>query len=277
MIPALAAAAVLGLIVGSFLTVVVHRTATAEPMLFGRSRCPRCARTLTWRELLPVFSFLRQRGRCRTCRGPIPIAYPAIELATAGLFILVAWRTASGAIAAPPFAPAAADWGAGALGLVTFLYASLFAAAAVAVSAYDFRYRLIPQRFVAPLAIAGGAAQVAGAFGAGSPAPLIASAAAAAGAFLAFLALWYFSAGRAMGRGDADVAGVIVLALGPAAGLVGLLFAFWIGAASGILLVATGKSGWKSQIPFAPFLFAGAVASLLVPVAPIAVLAAYAR
>ena len=65
-----------------------------------------------------------------------------------------------------------------------------------------------------------------------------------------------------MGRGDADVALAIVAVLGPAVGLLGILFGFWLGAILGILLLLTGRLAWSSRVPFAPFLFAGALAAL---------------
>ncbi len=70
---------VLGAVVGSFLTVVVHRLPRGESIVWPGSRCPRCGHTLRWYENIPLLSFVLQRGRCRACRGPIPIRYPLIE------------------------------------------------------------------------------------------------------------------------------------------------------------------------------------------------------
>lgn len=84
--------AVLGLAVGSFLGAATYRVPEGLSMLKpARSFCPACRRQLTWRENVPVLSFLVQRGRCRSCGVRIPWRYPAIELATCAVFALAAW------------------------------------------------------------------------------------------------------------------------------------------------------------------------------------------
>jgi len=85
---------VLGLFVGSFLNVCIHRYPyeTETVSRPRRSRCPSCKTTLTWRENIPLFSWLIQRGRCRTCRWPIPWRYPFVELLNAALWFFVATR-----------------------------------------------------------------------------------------------------------------------------------------------------------------------------------------
>src|SRR3989344_8472986 len=79
-----------GLAVGSFLNVVVARYEKRET-LGGRSRCPYCRHTLSWRELVPVLSFIALSGRCRYCRKKISLAYPLVELAVAAIFGLAAF------------------------------------------------------------------------------------------------------------------------------------------------------------------------------------------
>ncbi len=86
---------VLGLFVGSFLNVAIHRLpiegeTVSKP---ARSRCPSCKTTLTWRENVPLVSWLVQRGRCRTCGWRIPWRYPLVELTNAGLWALTGWLT----------------------------------------------------------------------------------------------------------------------------------------------------------------------------------------
>lgn len=86
-------AAAFGLVVGSFLNVAIHRL-PREGESIGhpkRSRCPRCKRTLTWRENIPVVSWALQRGRCRGCAQPIPWRYPLVELLTGALWVLALW------------------------------------------------------------------------------------------------------------------------------------------------------------------------------------------
>lgn len=86
---------VFGLFVGSFLNVAIHRLplegeTVSKPR---RSRCPSCKTTLTWKENVPVLSWLVLRGKCRTCKWPIPWRYPLVELSTACLWGFAAWRT----------------------------------------------------------------------------------------------------------------------------------------------------------------------------------------
>jgi leader peptidase (prepilin peptidase)/N-methyltransferase len=84
------ASAVLGLIVGSFLNVVIARVPEGGSVLWPGSRCPRCGRALAWYENVPLLSWLALRGRCRTCRAPISVRYPLVELLTGALFLAAA-------------------------------------------------------------------------------------------------------------------------------------------------------------------------------------------
>src|SRR3989338_4512275 len=80
---------ILGLIIGSFLNVVILRCGTGKSILKGSSRCPNCEKKLSWRELIPVLSFIIQKGRCRTCQSKISWQYPIVELLTGIIFALV--------------------------------------------------------------------------------------------------------------------------------------------------------------------------------------------
>jgi leader peptidase (prepilin peptidase) / N-methyltransferase len=87
----LAALGVLGLVVGSFLNVVIARVPAGESIVWPGSRCPRCGHALAWYENVPLVSWLVLRGRCRACGQPISIRYPAVELLTAALFLACAF------------------------------------------------------------------------------------------------------------------------------------------------------------------------------------------
>ncbi|MBW2268208.1 MAG: prepilin peptidase [Deltaproteobacteria bacterium] len=117
------AAGVLGLVIGSFLNVVIHRVPRGESVVRPRSHCPVCGYQLSAWQNLPLLSFALLRGRCGGCSAPISWRYPAIELLTGLLFAAVAWR-----IGATPSLP--------------LLLA--FAAALVAAGAIDFDHRIIP-------------------------------------------------------------------------------------------------------------------------------------
>ena len=94
-------AGVLGAIIGSFLNVVIHRLPLEESIVFPNSRCPSCGATIAFYDNIPVLSYVMLRGRCRSCKGPISARYPAVELLTALLFVIVTWRF--GVTAALPF------------------------------------------------------------------------------------------------------------------------------------------------------------------------------
>ena len=83
---------ILGLIIGSFLNVVIMRLNTGESMIKDGSRCFSCGKNLKWYELVPVFSFIAQRGRCRECGSRISWQYPIVELITGVVFTLTALK-----------------------------------------------------------------------------------------------------------------------------------------------------------------------------------------
>jgi len=114
---------VLGLLVGSFLNVVIHRLPRGESVVHPRSRCPRCGHAIGALENIPILSWILLRGRCRGCGGAISARYPVLELVTGLLFVAVAFR-----------------YGASPHSLVFFVFAALLVAAAV----IDFEHRLIP-------------------------------------------------------------------------------------------------------------------------------------
>lgn len=115
---------VLGLIVGSFLNVVVARLPHGESVVRPRSRCPGCGATISWYDNVPVLSWLALRGRCRGCRRPISVRYPVIELITALLFLAVKLRFG--------------------LSLVTVARDWPFVAMLVAITFIDLEHRIVP-------------------------------------------------------------------------------------------------------------------------------------
>jgi leader peptidase (prepilin peptidase) / N-methyltransferase len=226
----------LGLAVGSFWTVFVWRWPRGESLVAPRSHCTGCDRTLRPRELVPVGSWLWQRGTCHGCGSRIHWRYPAIEAATALL--------AAGAIAhfgATPTGAAAAL-----LGMVI-----------VPVVAIDLQHQLIPDVIVLPAAAIGLVLAIVARPGHWWV-PVVA--AVGAGGFL--FVLWLMFPGG-MGLGDAKFAlllgGVLGLSVIPAMGI-----AFGTGALLGVLMIARhGSAARKMAVPFGPFLAGGAVAGLL--------------
>ena len=85
-------AGIFGAIIGSFLNVVIHRLPLEESVVFPNSKCPSCGAVIAFYDNIPVVSWLLLRAKCRGCRQPISLRYPAVELLTAGLFVAIAWH-----------------------------------------------------------------------------------------------------------------------------------------------------------------------------------------
>lgn len=233
------ALAIVGAIFASFVGVIAERAYTGQSWRKGRSRCNSCRRTLTARDLLPVFSWLIHKGRCRTCGARVPGLYVIAEL-TLGFLFALAYAV---------------------FGISTALFVFLAALLVLAfIVLYDLRHTLIPPE-ASSLLIA------LCALFAYLQAPnftifmelLLIS----AGIALFFFALYFFSRGRAMGLGDTPVAFALSLLAGTQA-IAGLLFSFWIGGVIGILILAFRKGGptMGIEVPFVPFMAAGFLLAL---------------
>lgn len=237
-----------GLIIGSFINVAVLRFGTGRS-LSGRSACMSCGYQLRWFDLVPVFSWIFLRGRCRRCGSRIAVQYPLVELTTGFLFAYI---------------------GAAELPLFERAYVCVAAGLLVAIAVYDMRHTIIPDAWVYAFSVLGlGYALFA-------DGPVLLRLAAGPIAALPLLSLWAFSRGRWMGLGDAKLALGMGWFLGPAAGLISIFFAFIIGAfiSVGILLPLPyalsflGRLGitalrtrptrftMQSEVPFGPFLVA---------------------
>ncbi len=241
----------LGLIVGSFLNVVVLRYGTGLSVVRGRSRCFSCDHVLTVRDLVPLFSYLLSMGRCRYCGSRISLQYPLVELSTAILWTLVIMWYAPLVLNVPTM-----------LSITGLL---IFVSLCVAIAVYDLRHKLIPDVFSYTAA---GAALVY-VVGYMDPMILFWHLVAATGAFLFFYVLWRVSSGTWMGLGDGKLAISTGLLLGPSGALAALLFAFWSGAIISLVIIivrrlagAPSTVTMKSEIPFAPFIIVGTLVCL---------------
>ena len=225
-----ALAGLLGLAAGSFANVVVHRVPRRESVVRPGSRCPACGAPVAWRDNLPLLGWLLLRGRCRSCRSPIPLCYPLVELAMAVLWFVVALRLA----------------GAG-LGWAVPAYLA-FAFVCLVLAVIDAATRLLPNRITYPaFPVVAGLLLVAS-LGLGD-----------LGRFFLVLAL---ISPRGMGLGDVKLAPTLGLALGWLSWgtvAVGVFAAFLLGGLAGLAgIVALGLSR-KSLLPFGPWLVAGAL------------------
>lgn len=228
-----------GLLIGSFLNVVIWRVPRGESVVSPPSHCPRCEQPITPRDNLPVLSWLLLRGRCRHCAEPISARYPAVELATGVLFAATAV-----AVGPQPELPA-------------FLY---LAAIAIALGMIDIDTRRLPNAIVLPSYLVALVGLTAAAVVDQQGASLLRAVLGAAAMFgFYFLLAFIYPAG--MGFGDVKLAGVLGLYLGwlgwgPL--LIGAFSAFLLGGVVGALLMVAGSAGRKTAIPFGPWMLAGA-------------------
>ena len=235
---AVLAAALAGLLVGSFLNVVSHRLPRGESLVHPRSRCPSCGAQIAAYDNVPVVSWLLLRGRCRHCGARISGRYPLVELATAALYALVV---------------VAKD---DALDIVLGL---LLVTALVPITLIDLELRLIPNRITLPASVAAVVAGLALDIGY-VPEQLIAGA--AAGGFFLVAALAY---PRGMGMGDVKLAGMLGLYLGRAVApaiFVALIAGVVVGAA--VIARKGAREGRKTAVPFGPFLALGGLLAFFV-------------
>jgi leader peptidase (prepilin peptidase)/N-methyltransferase len=222
-----------GLALGSFLNVVAARVPRKRSIVHPGSACMSCAAPIAWYDNLPLVSYALLRGRCRSCRTPIGLLYPAVELTAA---VLVAASVL-------------------AFGL-TFdaLIASFFCCVLVAISAVDLEHRIVPNVIVLPATAIALPAQTLLHLS-----PEWALSALAASLFL-FLAVLAYPAG--MGMGDVKLALFMGAVLGKAVG-VALMLGMFAALIPGLYLLARhGSKARKMGIPFAPFLAFGSVIAL---------------
>ncbi len=237
--------AIMGLAIGSFLNVVVHRVPRGLSVVSPPSACPNCEHEIRWYDNVPVASWLVLGGKCRDCATPISARYPLVEAGTAVLFAAVGLR----------------------FGLTALLPALLFlAATGFALALIDMDVQRLPFAITVPatgvvialLAVAG----FADGWGPANVALL------SAGIWLAvYGTIWLATTGRGMGLGDVVLAPMLGLTLGWigwGASLVGLLGGFFCGALVGVVLIAAGRAGRRSKVPFGPFMLTGAALGVFV-------------
>lgn len=237
-----------GAIIGSFLNVVALRYRTGKT-LGGRSMCFSCGKTLLWYELVPLGSFLTQRGKCHGCKTPISWQYPVVEAVTGFMFVFLYMRFEY-------LLPANATL----FGILFAFYALVFSVLLVACI-YDVRHKILPDplnlffgvlAFVSTFMLQGDAIVF--------HSPELSTILAGIVLPAPFVLMWIFSKGRLMGLGDAKLMVGMGLLLGFSSGVTALLLAFWIGALASILMVIRavlmGKKmpSMTTAIPFGPFL-----------------------
>ncbi len=223
----------LGLAFGSFANVLIDRLPKGQNVLYGRSHCDYCGKTLRWYELIPVISFIFQRGRCLRCHKKLSFQYPLIELCTAmGFSYLYLMPFTS-------FQLLAAE------SLTFFSMLVIFVA--------DVKYQIIPDSMVV-IGLIGAVLTV----GVRSENLL-----AGVGACLFFYLLYFFTRGRGLGFGDVKLGFLLGFLAGFPKIVIALYVAFLTGAALGVILILGGKKKLKSKIAFGPFLILGLLVALI--------------
>jgi leader peptidase (prepilin peptidase)/N-methyltransferase len=237
----LVAAAVFGLIIGSFLNVVIYRLPLGQSLVTPPSRCRKCGYSLRWFDNVPVLSWVLLRGRCRKCGTGVSWQYPLVELITSILFVITVWLTPVGPLLASR------------LVLVCIL---------IALFGIDLEHQLLPNSITLPgiaigllfslIAPPGFREALIGAI--------------VGGGILYAIAAGYYAWRReeGMGMGDVKMLAMLGAFLGWKAVLVTLVLASFSGAFIGIAMMAGQRGGMKYALPFGTFLALGALAAMFV-------------
>jgi leader peptidase (prepilin peptidase)/N-methyltransferase len=237
-------AAVLGLVFGSFATVVAWRVPRSESIVKPGSHCPLCSEMIRPYDNIPIVSFLVLRGKCRHCRATFGVRYPLMEVSVAVLFAAVVLRVG-------------AHWADPAY--------CLLALALVILTDIDLEHRRLPVVVVYPAVVLGAGLLVLAAAGLHDWGAL-GRAAIGGGIGTVGFAIIFFVARGGMGFGDVRLAGLCGMFLGFLGWrylAVGFFCSFVLGGVVGVALLVTRRAGRKTQIPYGPVLAAGAMIGVL--------------
>lgn len=239
-----AGGAVLGLMIGSFLNVVVYRVPAGMSVVRPPSACPNCRNPIRPRDNIPVFSWLLLRGRCRDCRAPISARYPLVEAGTSAAFAGMALLVGQ-------------SWTLPAYWVAT--------AVAIALTLVDIDHRRIPNAILFPGLAAAWVLLIPGALADGDPWSL-ARAAGGAAAYFGLLLLIAVAARGGFGFGDVKLALLLGTFLGHCsweALVVGVFGGFLVGGLIGAGLLVMRRLGRKDAMPFGPAMVIGAALALV--------------
>lgn len=234
------AAGIVGAVIGSFLNVCIYRLPRGESIVWPGSHCTSCGKAIEWYDNIPLFSYLRLLGRCRTCRAPIAIRYPVVEAANAAGYLLIVWTFG--------------------LSWTALLYAVLFSALLV-VTGTDLTHKIIPNVVTLPgigLGLIGAATVL--------PVGLVN---ALLGVMIGGGILWalawaspYVFGKEGMGGGDIKLLAMVGAFLGWKPALLTIMIGSLAGSVIGISLIALQYMRRDEYIPFGPFLVLGAMLSM---------------
>ncbi|GFN35468.1 prepilin peptidase [Tepidimicrobium xylanilyticum] len=229
-----------GIIIGSFLNVCVHRIPKQESIIFPRSYCPKCEIPLKWYNLIPILSFLLQRGRCKYCGKRISLRYPIVELLNGIIYLIIFLHYG--------------------LSLNFIFYAYLFSLFGIIIF-IDLENLLIPNILVLLVLLGSIIFSILNLLFYNSTLNLINSLMGLGVGLLIFLIIFFASKGE-IGGGDVKLIGVLGFILGIPRIILSILLSFLIGGIVSIILLCFKIKGRKDCIPFAPSLILGFIITL---------------
>jgi leader peptidase (prepilin peptidase)/N-methyltransferase len=232
----------LGLVVGSFANVCIHRLPRGQSVVAPPSRCPSCGALIAPFDNVPVLGWLWLKGRCRSCGAPISPRYPAVELLNGLLYLGLAFVYGPG---------------------VGLLVAMALGTALVVLALIDLDHQILPDVITLPGIAAGLVASLLP----GARLSLVQAALAAAAGYLMMmgvgkLADWYYGE-HALGQGDWKMVAMLGAFLGWRGMLLAVFLGTFLGAAFGLAMVALGRGSRRTKLPLGTFLAAGGLAVLL--------------
>lgn len=230
----------LGLAVGSFLNVCIYRLPRRESLVWPGSRCPACGAAIRWHDNVPVVGYLWLAGRCRSCRKPIGVRYPIVELATMAVFL-------------------AHYWALGPTPLVVVRIA--FGCALLVLFAIDLEHQILPNVITLPGILVGLAASLWLPPGLTSA---VIGVLVGGGSLWLLFEIWRWLRGvEALGMGDVKMLAMVGAFLGWEQVIATLVLSSVAGSLVGLGLIASGRGSLGSKLPFGTFIALGALASSL--------------
>jgi leader peptidase (prepilin peptidase) / N-methyltransferase len=230
----------LGLAVGSFLNVCIHRLPSRSSVVNPGSRCPSCGYALGWADNIPVVSYVALRGRCRSCRAPISLRYPIVELLTMGVFVLNFRVFGADPVLVPKL---------------------VLSCAMIVLFAIDLEHHLLPNAITLPGIVAGFLFSLV--FPPGAVASLLGILVGGGSLWLIGEAYYRYAGQEGMGGGDVKMLAMIGAFLGWKLVVVTLVFSSVAGALAGVAVIASRRGDLRYALPYGTFLaLAGLMASL---------------
>ena len=229
---------VLGLIFGSFATVLTYRIPRGESIVTPGSFCPECRQPIRSYDKIPLLSFAILRGKCRTCHAKIGVTYPLIEISTVLLFV-ISFSIAKEVIQ-----------------LISFI---VLAVVTMPLVVTDFQLKRLPNRLTYAGILIGLVMAILASFRDGTALPLKQGLLLSAGLGIAFFLLHVISRGG-MGMGDVKLSimlGALLFSVKVTTVVAGLFIAFLLGSIAGVFMIVARRATRKSAIPFGPFMLLG--------------------